>query len=54
MTTRLDQLEFAQVVRMTPLVSIDLIIRDPDGKILVGLRTMNRRKGSISFRAESF
>ena len=31
--------EFAQVVRHAPLVAIDLIIRDPDRCVLVGLRT---------------
>ncbi len=37
--------EFAQVVRLTPLVSIDLILRDPDGKVLVVLRTNEPAKG---------
>jgi colanic acid biosynthesis protein WcaH len=37
--------EFAQVVRLTPLVSIDLILRDPEGKVLVGLRTNEPAKG---------
>jgi colanic acid biosynthesis protein WcaH len=31
--------EFACVVRYAPLPSIDLIIRDPDSRVLVGLRT---------------
>jgi colanic acid biosynthesis protein WcaH len=31
--------DFARVIRDTPLVSIDLIIRDQDRKVLVGLRT---------------
>src|SRR5215469_8059896 len=31
--------EFSQVVRNTPLVAIDSIIRDPDRCVLVGLRT---------------
>jgi colanic acid biosynthesis protein WcaH len=31
--------EFAKVVRNTPLVAIDLIIRDPARHVLVGLRT---------------
>lgn len=30
---------FAHVVRDTPLVSIDLVVRAPDGRALVGLRT---------------
>jgi colanic acid biosynthesis protein WcaH len=32
-------------VRNTPLVSIDLIIRDPDRRVLVGLRTNEPAKG---------
>jgi colanic acid biosynthesis protein WcaH len=35
----LNKEEFAQVVRNTPLVAIDLIIRDPGQRVLVGLRT---------------
>jgi hypothetical protein len=31
--------EFACVVRCAPLPSIDLIIMDPDSRVLVGLRT---------------
>ena len=41
----LNKDEFAQVVRNTPLVSIDLIIRDPDQRVLVGLRTNAPAKG---------
>jgi colanic acid biosynthesis protein WcaH len=41
----LNKDEFAQVVRNTPLVSIDLIIRDPDRRVLVGLRTNEPAKG---------
>jgi colanic acid biosynthesis protein WcaH len=41
----LNKDEFAQVVRNTPLVSIDLIIRDPDEHVLVGLRTNEPAKG---------
>ena len=33
----LNRDEFAQVVRNTPLVAIDLIIRNPDRCVLVGL-----------------
>lgn len=36
---------FSQTVRFAPLVSIDLIVRDPDRKILVGLRTNEPAKG---------
>jgi colanic acid biosynthesis protein WcaH len=41
----LNKDEFAQVVRHAPLVSIDLIIRDPDQHVLVGLRTNEPAKG---------
>jgi colanic acid biosynthesis protein WcaH len=41
----LDKDEFAHVVRNTPLVSIDLIIRDPDQCVLVGFRTNEPAKG---------
>src|SRR6516162_10264536 len=41
----LNKDEFAQVVRNTPLVSIDLIIRDPDRCVLVGLRANEPAKG---------
>jgi colanic acid biosynthesis protein WcaH len=37
--------EFAFVVRHTPLVSFDIIIKDPDGNVLVGLRTNEPAKG---------
>jgi colanic acid biosynthesis protein WcaH len=30
--------DFVQIVRHTPLVSIDLVVRDADGKVLLGLR----------------
>ena len=45
MTKRLNDAEFAQIVRTTPLISVDLIIRDPDRKVLVGLRTNEPAKG---------
>ena len=41
----LNRDEFAQVVRNTPLVAIDLIIRNPDRCVLVGLRTNEPAKG---------
>src|SRR6516165_5855991 len=41
----LNKDEFAQVVRNTPLVAIDLIIRNPDQGVLVGLRTNEPAKG---------
>lgn len=31
--------QLIDVIRLTPLVSIDLIVRDPQGRVLVGLRT---------------
>jgi colanic acid biosynthesis protein WcaH len=34
----LDDEAFSGVVRSAPLVSIDLIVRDSDGKVLVGVR----------------
>jgi colanic acid biosynthesis protein WcaH len=34
----LEPAEFETVVRLTPLVAIDLIVRSPDGRVLVGLR----------------
>jgi colanic acid biosynthesis protein WcaH len=37
--------EFAQVVRLAPLVSIDLIIRDDKQSVFVGLRTNEPAKG---------
>ena len=37
--------EFAEIVRLAPLVSIDLIIRDKEQKVLVALRTNEPAKG---------
>jgi colanic acid biosynthesis protein WcaH len=37
--------DFDRVVRLTPLVAIDLIVRSPDGRILVGRRTNEPAKG---------
>jgi colanic acid biosynthesis protein WcaH len=37
--------KFLQVVRLAPLVSIDLIIRDNDRKVFVALRTNEPAKG---------
>jgi colanic acid biosynthesis protein WcaH len=37
--------EFAHIVRLAPLVSIDLIIRDSEKKVLVALRTNEPAKG---------
>ena len=34
----LEPTELLELVRLGPLVSIDLVVQDPDGRILVGLR----------------
>ena len=39
--------DFDDVVRLTPLVAIDLIVRSPEGRILVGRRTNEPAKGSF-------
>jgi colanic acid biosynthesis protein WcaH len=44
-TTRLSRDDFARVVRHTPLVSIDLIVRNERSEVLVGLRTNEPAKG---------
>jgi colanic acid biosynthesis protein WcaH len=36
---------FRPIVRWAPLVSLDLIIKDPAGRVLVGLRTNQPAKG---------
>src|SRR5438034_4967049 len=41
----LNKDEFSQVVRNAPLLSIDLIIRNPDQYVLLGLRTNEPAKG---------
>jgi colanic acid biosynthesis protein WcaH len=45
MTRSVSDDNFAQVVRLAPLVSIDLIIRDPIQDVLVALRTNEPAKG---------
>ena len=35
---RLAPLDFEHIIRLTPLVAIDLVVRSPDGRILVGYR----------------
>ncbi|MCK5617080.1 NUDIX domain-containing protein [Candidatus Pacearchaeota archaeon] len=35
---KLSDEDFLKVVKLTPLISIDLIVRDPNGKILMGKR----------------
>lgn len=43
--TPLNSEDFRTVVRLAPLVSIDLIIRNADGEILLGLRNNEPAKG---------
>ena len=43
---QLNATDLRNVVRKTPLVSIDLVIRDTSNKILLGLRTNEPAKGS--------
>jgi colanic acid biosynthesis protein WcaH len=35
---RLEPQDFEHIIRLTPLVAIDLVVRSPDGRILVGYR----------------
>ena len=42
---RLAPEDFDTVVRLTPLVAIDFIVRSPDGRVLVGRRTNEPAKG---------
>jgi colanic acid biosynthesis protein WcaH len=44
----LSTLDFLEVVRLTPLVSIDLIITDAQGRVLVG-RRLNRPARGVWF-----
>jgi len=44
-TLELDAEVFAQVVKNSPLVSIDLILQDPQGKIFLGCRRNQPAKG---------
>ena len=37
--------DFAQVIRLTPLVAIDLVVRSPENRILVGRRLNEPAKG---------
>ncbi len=43
---RLDHETFIEVVRNTPLVSIDLIVRNAAGEVLVGLRVNEPARGT--------
>jgi colanic acid biosynthesis protein WcaH len=42
---RLDEQTFAGIVRNSPLISIDLILRDSQGSVLLGLRNNEPAKG---------
>jgi colanic acid biosynthesis protein WcaH len=42
---KLSREDFIAVVRDTPLVSIDLVVRDPDGRVLLGLRRNEPARG---------
>src|ERR1043166_3321169 len=39
--------EFATILRLTPLVAIDLIVHSPEGRILVGRRTNEPAKNFL-------
>ncbi len=39
--------DFANVIRLTPLVAIDLIVRSPEGRVLVGRRINEPAKGLL-------
>ena len=39
--------DFANVIRLTPLVAIDLIVRCPEGRVLVGRRINEPAKGLL-------
>jgi colanic acid biosynthesis protein WcaH len=41
----LDRATFLDVIKNTPLVAIDLVVFNPEGKVLVGLRKNNPAKG---------
>ena len=45
-SAKLPPERFIEIVRDTPLVSIDLIVRPPDGSVLVGYRTNEPARGS--------
>ena len=43
----LDATEFERIVRLTPLVSIDILVRAPDGRVLVGRRRHEPAKDTL-------
>jgi len=42
---RLEPEDFDNAVRLTPLIAIDLVVRSPDGRVLVGRRRNEPAKG---------
>ena len=42
---RLEPEDFNNVVRLSPLVAIDMIVRSPDGRVLVACRNNEPAKG---------
>jgi colanic acid biosynthesis protein WcaH len=44
---RLEPQDFENIIRLTPLVSIDLVVRSPDRRVLVGCRRNEPAKGSL-------
>jgi len=42
----LTEMDFLDVVRLTPLVSIDLIVRDAEGRVLIGHRRNRPARGT--------
>ncbi|MFM0737818.1 GDP-mannose mannosyl hydrolase [Paraburkholderia xenovorans] len=42
----LTQLDFLDVVRLTPLIAIDLIVTDTDGRVLIGHRRNRPARGT--------
>jgi colanic acid biosynthesis protein WcaH len=43
----LETKEFERIVRLTPLVSIDILVRAPDGRVLVGRRRHEPAKDTL-------
>jgi colanic acid biosynthesis protein WcaH len=37
--------EFARVIRLTPLIAIDLVVKSPEGRVLIGRRINEPAKG---------
>ncbi|MBW8834431.1 MAG: NUDIX domain-containing protein, partial [Burkholderia sp.] len=42
----LTEIDFLDVVRLTPLVAIDLLVRDADGRVLLGHRRNRPARGT--------